>query len=255
MKLLCDARNVSFSYKKNRQILSDISFSVREKEIIGVLGKNGSGKSTLLNVVAGFLCPQEGGVFVHDKNIQSFSLLERAKAVSYIQQKKLNIPNYYTTEDFVIEGRRPFRPFGVYAKEDYELLTETLNECDLLDFKGRLLSDLSGGEFQRCVFARAIMKQADLYLFDEPCSAMDIKHQKEFFRIANKVKDLKSSGILITIHDINLAVQNCDRIILLNGGRILYDGKASNIGADVISQAFEVEVSAEYRNGTKYFYY
>ena len=254
MKSLCDIRKVCFSYNASRTILRDVSFSVFENEIVGILGKNGSGKSTLLNVVTGFLPCAKGTIFVGGKSIKAISLSERAKLLSYIQQSKIRVPSYYRLEDFIIEGRRPFRSFGLYTHEDYELLDKTINDCDLADFRDSYVKDLSGGEFQRCLFARALMKQSQFYLFDEPCSAMDIKYQKEFFKIATKVKDTMRAGILITIHDINLAVQNCDRLILLNDGSIVFDGKARDVSADIISKTFDIEVSTSAR-GKKYFYY
>jgi len=266
MNKLCDVKNISFSYDKsagkNKMILDDISFSVSKNEIVGILGKNGCGKSTLLNIISGFIVAQKGEVCIKGKSIcqagkkaKDFSLRERAKSISYIQQKSLNIPSYYQVEDFILEGLRPFRPFGIYKEEDYAYLDNIMKECNLQHFNGRLVNELSGGEQQRCFFAREIMKKADLFLFDEPCSAMDIKYQKEFFKLAEKTKKQNGNSILITIHDINLAVQNCDRIILLYEGRILYDGPSDEISCEVLSKAFDVKVSMEKQYSKKYFYY
>lgn len=259
MKKLCDVKDISFSYnkgyKKEMKILSDISFSIKQNEIVGILGKNGCGKSTLLNIISGFLVPQQGSVYINEKKINEYSINERAKVVSYIQQKNFTIPSYYEVQDFILEGRRPYRRFGVYNEEDYFRLEHTMKQCAVEKFNTRKMVELSGGEQQRCIFAREIMKQAALFLFDEPCSAMDIKYQKEFFNIAHKVKETNRSTILITIHDINLAVQNCDRIILLNEGHLLYDGSAEQIPCKVLSQAFEVEVKDRNDNGKRYLFY
>ena len=151
-------------------------------------------------------------------------------------------------EDFIIAGRRPFRPFGFYTKEDYDLIDKVLDECNLQDYRKRFLKELSGGEVQCYIFARAIMKQSDFFLFDEPCSAMDIKYQKEFFSIANDVRQNLNAAILITIHDINLAVNYCDRLIILNHGNIIYDGNALSVTSDVISEAFDTIVSSKCNN-------
>lgn len=254
MSVICSANNLSFSYTSQRKILQNISFSAEDGEIIGILGKNGSGKSTLLNIVSGLAKQYEGNIFLEGKNIKDVSFQERARRISYIQQTKLHIPKYYNVEDFVIEGRRPFSRFGFYGREDYSLLDEVLNLCDLNDFRQKLLCEMSGGEMQRAIFARAIIKKAKLYLFDEPCSAMDIKYQKEFFQIAQKVKALISCSILVTIHDINLAIKNCDRILLFHDGHILYDNIAKKISAKDLSQAFETTVSSEC-DSKPHFYY
>lgn len=255
MKTICNIQNLCFSYTGKNEILSDISFSIHEKEIVGILGKNGSGKSTLLDLLAGYLAPQNGKILIDGIKAQDISANERSKIISYIEQKKIKIPSYYTVEEFIIEGRRPFRPFGFYKKEDYELLEEKMKCCNVHEYKNRLLRNLSGGEFQRCVFARAMMKQAKLYLFDEPCSAMDIKYQKDFFKTARKLLETETGSILISIHDINLAVQNCDRIILLSDGKIKYDGNASNISESILSLAFDTPVSSENKDRLSFFYY
>lgn len=254
MSIVCSVKNISFSYTPQRKILKNISFSAEDGEIIGILGKNGSGKSTLLNIVAGLVQQYEGNIFLEGKNIKDVTFQERAQRISYIQQTKFQIPKYYTVEDFVIEGRRPFCRFGFYKFEDYSLLDEILTFCDLNDFRQKLLCEMSGGEMQRAVFARAIIKKAGLYLFDEPCSAMDIKYQKDFFQIAQKVKTLVPCSILVTIHDINLAIKNCDRILLFHDGHILYDGIAKKISAKELSQAFETTVSSEC-DSKPHFYY
>lgn len=254
MSIVCSVKNISFSYTPQRKILKNISFSAEDGEIIGILGKNGSGKSTLLNIVAGLVQQYEGNIFLEGKNIKDVTFQERAQRISYIQQTKFQIPKYYTVEDFVIEGRRPFCRFGFYKLEDYSLLDEILTFCDLNDFRQKLLCEMSGGEMQRAVFARAIIKKAGLYLFDEPCSAMDIKYQKDFFQIAQKVKTLVPCSILVTIHDINLAIKNCDRILLFHDGRILYDGAAKEISARDLTKAFETAVSNEC-DSKPHFYY
>lgn len=254
MSIVCSVKNISFSYTPQRKILKNISFSAEDGKIIGILGKNGSGKSTLLNIVAGLVQQYEGNIFLEGKNIKDVTFQERAQRISYIQQTKFQIPKYYTVEDFVIEGRRPFCRFGFYKLEDYSLLDEILTFCDLNDFRQKLLCEMSGGEMQRAVFARAIIKKAGLYLFDEPCSAMDIKYQKDFFQIAQKVKTLVPCSILVTIHDINLAIKNCDRILLFHDGHILYDDIAKKISAKELSQAFETTVSSEC-DSKPHFYY
>lgn len=254
MSILCEINHVSFAYSSDKTILADISFSVKSGEIIGILGKNGCGKSTLLNIIAGFLPDYSGFVTVKGKDIRNYSNKERACMLSYIPQNKITVPAYYCVEDFIIEGRRPFRAFGFYTKEDYELIDEILDACNLQTYRKSLLKELSGGEVQRCIFARSIMKQSNFFLFDEPCSAMDIKYQKEFFSIADDVKHSLNAAVLLTIHDINLAVNYCDRLIVLNHGNIIYNGNAESVTSDIISTAFDTIVSSKC-NVKNYFYY
>ena len=241
MNSICSVKDLHFSYKKEKPVLSSISFSAGGNEIIGIIGKNGSGKSTLLNILAGFIKGYRVDVFINNVNAKVLTLKERAKIVSYIPQKKITLPDYYIVEDFVMEGCRPFRNFGMYKPEDYENSDKVLEECKLTAFKTKPISELSGGEMQRCVFARAIMKRAKLFLFDEPNSELDIKYQRDFFYLANKLKN-GGGAVLIAVHDINLAVRSCDRLLVLSDGIILYDGRADAISADVLSHAFDVDV-------------
>ena len=254
METLCSVKNLSFSYNLSKKVLDNISFDIHGNEIVGILGKNGSGKTTLLNLISGFLNNYSGVITLYRQNIKNFSLASRAKAIAYIQQSKLTIPDYYNVEDFILEGRRPFRKFGFYNKKDYDILDHIINQCNLDSFRKRQVKSLSDGELQRCIFAKALMKQCDLFVFDEPTSAMDIKYQKDFFELASSAKNKLNACVLLSIHDINLAVKYCDRLIVLDSGSIIYDDYSKWITADILKKAFDTDFS-ETCNEEKYFYY
>lgn len=254
MNKLCVVENLTFGYSSSKMILSDVSFELNKGEIIGILGRNGSGKSTLINLIIGFLKNYTGKIEINGELINNFTLKNRAQKISYIPQSRVIVPDYYSVEDFILEGRRPFRNFGFYTKEDYSILDNVLNECNLENFRDRNINELSGGEFQRCIFAKALIKQSDFFVFDEPLSALDIKYQKEFFKLAEMTKKKLKPGMLISIHDINLAVNFCDRLLVLDSGKIIFDGSSKNISAEILSKAFDTEIYTECRNKI-YFYY
>ncbi len=254
MNEICKVDNLSFSYNPSKKIIDDVSFDIKSGEIVGILGKNGSGKTTILNLITGFLKGYAGSITIKGKNIKDFSLKQRARTMSYIQQSHLIIPDYYTVEDFILEGRRPFRKFGFYNDEDYNLLEKIIRQCGLENYKTQSINEISGGEFQRCVFAKALIKQCDFYMFDEPTSAMDIKYQKAFFSLLTLAKQELNAAVVLSIHDINLAVNYCDRIITLKAGRIIYDGEARNLSSEILSDAFETEITDK-KPDEKYFYY
>ena len=253
MNSICCVKDLRFAYKKDKIILSGVSFSAAANEIIGIIGKNGSGKSTLLNIIVGFIKGYDGNVFINNEDAKILTLKERAKTISYIPQKKIAIPDYYTVEDFVMEGCRPFRNLGLYKPEDYKNMDKILADCKLTAFKNKLISELSGGEMQRCIFARAIMKNAKLFLFDEPNSALDIKYQKDFFDLAKKLKNA-GGAVLIAVHDINLAVRYCDRLLVLSDGTVLYNGDAAAVNEDILSRAFDVEVFTVPQTNKNFYY-
>ena len=254
MNEICTVENLSFSYSHSKTILDNLSFKINKGEIVGIIGKNGSGKTTLINLITGFLKNYSGTITIKGKNINDYSLKERSCTMSYIQQSHLSIPDYYRVEDFVLEGRRPFRKFGFYTEKDYILLEKVLEQCNLESYKRRYVNEISGGEQQRCVFARALMKQCDLFIFDEPISAMDIKYQKEFFDLVSIAKQKLNASIILSIHDINLSIKYCDRLIVLDSGKILYDGKPKLITKEILSEAFDIPVSDECTD-LLYFYY
>ena len=242
MNDICKVENLSFSYNSSRKIIDNISFGIKKGEIVGILGKNGSGKTTVLNLITGFLKDYSGSISINGKDIRNFSLKERAKTLSYIQQSKLLIPDYYCVEDFILEGRRPFRNLGFYNEEDYALLERVIKQCGLEKYREQSVNEISGGEFQRCVFAKALIKQCDFFLFDEPTSAMDIKYQKDFFSLLTLAKQELEAAVVLSIHDINLAVKYCDRLLVMAGGKLLYDGNSKQISKDILSKAFELKI-------------
>lgn len=251
---VCIVENLSFSYSSSKRIIDNLSFQISNSEIVGILGKNGSGKTTLINLMTGFLKNYSGSITIRGKNIEDYSLKERARNVSYIQQSHLSIPDYYCVEDFVLEGRRPFTKFGFYTDDDYELLETVLKQCSLETYKKQHINEISGGELQRCVFAKALMKQCGLFIFDEPTSAMDIKYQKEFFELISIAKQELNAAIVLSIHDINISIKYCDRLIVLNSGKILYDGKSKLITKEILSEAFDTLVSEECTDPLHFYY-
>lgn len=254
MNDVCIVDNLSFSYSPSNKIIDNLSFKISNGEIVGVLGKNGSGKTTLINLMTGFLKQYSGSITIKGKEINDYSLKERARIVSYIQQSRLSIPDYYYVEDYILEGRRPFRKFGFYTEEDYELLEKVLKKCSLEKYRKQHINEISGGELQRCVFAKALMKQCDFFIFDEPTSEMDIKYQKEFFELISIAKQELNAAIVLSIHDINLSIKYCDRLIVLNSGEILYDGKSKFITKEILSEAFDTLVSAKCTDSLHFYY-
>lgn len=254
MNELCNVKNLSFSYSPSKIILDDISFSINKNEIVGILGKNGSGKTTILNLITGFIKKYSGTIAIEEKDIKEYSIKKLACSMSYIQQSKIFIPDYYIVEDFILEGRRPFRNFGLYTKKDYTLLEDVLKQCNLENYRKQSINEISGGEFQRCLFAKALMKQCSLFIFDEPTSAMDIKYQKDFFELLKLAKKNLNAGIIISIHDINLSIKYCDRLIVLNSGKIIYNGDAKKITKEILSEAFDTEFFDKCTEEVYYYY-
>lgn len=241
---LIEVQDLNFKYKNNLPILNNVSFNVKEGEILGVLGPNGCGKTTLFDILSTFRKHDSGNVYFDKKDISKVKLLDRAKIFSYIQQRKeLQSENIYDIHDFVLQGRRPYSRFGFYSNHDKEICLNSIDKCNLGDLIHSQVSTLSGGEFQRCELARAITQNTKILICDEPVSAMDIKYQKDFFKIMKDLIVDSSKCSIISLHDINLAKTFCDRLLILNKGEIQFNDTPDKLGTELLSSIYDTQIT------------
>jgi ABC-type cobalamin/Fe3+-siderophores transport systems, ATPase components len=225
---MLEVRNISIRYGE-REVLRDVSFALEEGKTIVVLGANGAGKTTLLRSLNGALPTAAGAVYLDGKNLREFSRREIARRISVVaQENETRFP--VTVLEFVLAGR--FAHGGVFGWEterDVQAALRALDECDLRNYETRLLNHLSGGERQRVVFARALATEAKILLLDEPTANLDLSHQAMMFRlVSERCRNRGASAIVIT-HDLNLAAEFADEIILLAGGKVFAKGTPENV--------------------------
>ena len=218
--------NISFSYGE-RQILRDVAFSVKKGELLAIVGPNGAGKSTLLKCLVGILRPV-GYVKLNGLELLSLKPKERAKYISYVPQS--SFPEFaFTVEEFV--------ELGTYATEGD--VDGALRKVGMWERKNDLVTKLSGGEYQLVLIARALAQGSNVMLLDEPTSHLDINHA---LQIMNLLKDLKDEKILVSVmHDLNLALNYADRIIVLDNGQIQWSGKPSHLTPDILEEVYGVK--------------
>ena len=213
--------DISSGYGGEEDIIHDISFSSGKGEFIGIIGPNGSGKSTLLKSIAGILNLSKGIVNINDLDISKFSPKEMAKTLGVVPQETA-ISFDYSVFDIVMMGRHAY--IGRFSQEsatDTEIVNQAIDKCNLRHFAERSVKEISGGERQRVIIARALAQQPKVLLLDEATSHLDINHQME---ILNLIKDLSGVTKIGVFHDLNLASHYCDRLILLNNGKICSSG-------------------------------
>lgn len=210
--------NISFKYNTGFNI-SNIDFSLNASEFISIIGPNGSGKSTLLKIAAGLIKPNKGNVYLNNKLINYFTLIEKAKNLSYIPQHYIeDIP--FTTEEIISMGLFPYQKYmGFLTDKELETIKIIMNKFSISHLSNRIFSTLSGGEKQKIIIASAILQSKSLLLFDEPTSNLDINHKNEIYSIIKHIT-LKNISILFVSHNITLAALYSDKIILLNDGKI-----------------------------------
>lgn len=218
------------SYKYNDlQVLKEISFAINEGEFIGLIGPNGSGKSTLLKNINNILRPNEGSVYLDNLDLREFNKKELAKKLAVVPQDT-NVSFNFSVEEIVLMGRAPYigRLQGERAK-DYRIAKEAMKVTNTLKLADRSIKELSGGERQRVILARSLAQQPEVLLLDEPTSNLDINYQLEIMDLLKSLNRKEELTILIILHDLNLAAQYCDRLVLLKDGEIYDFGTTEEI--------------------------
>jgi len=198
-----------------KRILDRVSFEIREHELVSILGPNGSGKTTLLRAILGLVKSESGRVSMYGK-----SIADSRKSIGYVPQlieKSSDFP--ITVKDAVMSGM--YRPFKKYDREDEVRTNEVMEIFSVKSLSGKRLYELSGGELQRVLMARAVAGRPKLLLLDEPTSSVDKKSHETFFRLLADMTD--EMAIILVTHDLGAVSTNIKRIICLNG-RVNYDG-------------------------------
>ena len=235
--------NVSFNYPLGKPIVKNVNLEFIDVGIYSFIGANGAGKTTLLKMCAGLLSPTHGGVKLNSTNLNSLSQREIARNISYVPQNT-DILFPFSVLEMVMMGCSPHRHrMNLFPTESHLVIAyESMELLGISHLADKLFVNLSGGEKQLCVIARAIAQKPKLLLLDESTSFLDIKHQK---CVMEALDILKQRGILVLIsmHNLNLAFAISDRLILIKEGRVLYFGDEhdANLSA-LLSQCFGVDL-------------
>ena len=239
---MLEARNISVRFG-DREVLHDVSLNVRAGETIALLGPNGAGKTTLLRSLNGTVRLDMGEVLLDGKLIGDLSRREIARNIAVVaQENETKFP--ITVMEFVLAGRfARGAALGWETPADVDAANRALSECDLDGFGGRLMNELSGGERQRVVLARALAAETNVLLLDEPTANLDLAHQALMFKLVRgRCRDAGASAVVIT-HDLNLATEFADRVLLLKDGQLLASGAPDRVlNEENIRQVYGVEV-------------
>jgi iron complex transport system ATP-binding protein len=241
-KLLFDAREITFNVGKQK-MLGPLEIEVRGASVLGLIGHNGSGKSTLLKLLAGQQKPSAGEILFQDKRFEQWGTRDFARKVAYLPQQTPAAPGIIVRE-LVAFGRYPWHgPLGVYGEQDRRLVRQAmaLTGTDLL--ADRLVDTLSGGERQRVWIAMLIAQDTECLLLDEPTAALDVAHQIESLALIQQLAKSKGLGIVVVLHDVNMAMRYCDQIVALRHGQVCAQGAPEKIAvADTLSEIYGVRM-------------
>jgi len=231
-------QNLSVNYAA-RQVLKNINLEVKKGETLALLGPNGSGKSTLLRTISGILPFTQGAISLAEHPLSSLSPAERARWISVVPQNA-TLPPAFTAWETVLLGRTPYINFlGQISARDEAIAHAALEKVDALCLSERYMGELSGGEQQRVLLARALAQAAPILLLDEPTTYLDLQHQMSLLNLVHKLAHDEDLTVVIALHDLNLAARYADRIALLVDGQIKALGTAKQVlRADVIADAY-----------------
>lgn len=212
-----------------RKIISDISFSVARGEFAGIIGPNGSGKTTLFRTLSRYLPLFNGTIKLNDLELNAYRFKDFAKHIAVLPQS-LNIPFSFSVEQFVALGRYPYTgSFRTLDDEDKRVIDMVLSQTDICGLRKRSIAQLSGGERQRVFIAQALAQQAGLLLLDEPTSHLDITHQTAMLDLLKKNNKESGLTVLAVFHDLNLASVYCDKLILIDKGKVFKAGTPEEV--------------------------
>ncbi len=239
---MLEIQDITISYH-TCEVVKNATFTLRDGQIVVLLGANGAGKTTLLRSLNGTLPLTKGRILLDNKDLQEFSRREIAQNIAVVaQETETKFP--ITVLEFILGGRFSHgTAFGFETEKDFENARNSLNLCDLTDYENRLMNELSGGERQRVVLARALATNAKTLLLDEPTANLDLSHQVLMFKLVReRVKSCNASAIVIT-HDLNLASEFADEILLMKHGEIIAHGKPNEVfTTETLRKVFDTEV-------------
>jgi len=225
---ILEIKNLVCGYVE-KEIIKQVSFSAKEGEFLGIIGPNGSGKTTLLRSITGLLKYWEGEVLYNGRNISKIPLREFAQNVAVLPQI-LNINFSFTVQQLVLMGRYPYlKKFQSISKKDLDIAKNSMSLTDISHLTERRVGELSGGEWQRVLIAQALTQEPKLLLLDEPTTHLDITHQIETLDLIKKLNKEKNLTIIVVLHDLNMASEYCEKIIMLENGEIYREGTPEEV--------------------------
>lgn len=230
-------KDLSYHYQGGPPVLDRVSFQVNEGEFLAILGNNGVGKSTLLKCFNKILIPDSGSILMDTDDLLRMDRREIARRIAFVAQ---SVPaTQMTVHDAVMLGRRPYMKWS-FTEDDHRIVHEAMDQLEISQLRGRFLSQLSGGERQKVMLARALAQQPKILLLDEPTSNLDIQNQYQVLEI---VRDIcKNQGItaIVVIHDLNLALRFCSRFLLLRQGQVYRCGGKEILDRQALQEVYRV---------------
>lgn len=228
------------------EVLRGIDLELIPGEFIGVIGPNGAGKSTLMRVMAGILPPTSGSVHFRERLLRSWNPKSRARHIAFVSQNP-RMDFDFTVKEVVSMGRYAhIKRFITPSASDLTLVTQSMDRADISHLKERSINELSGGERQRVFLGRAMAQQPQLLFLDEPTAHLDMRYQLDILELTEKLNVRDRLTVVMAIHDLNLALRYCGRLIVLSEGCVVADGRSADVlNEKMLWEVFQVAARVE----------
>ena len=254
MSKIIEIKDLSYSYISKAPVIKEISINVQKGIFLGIVGPNGVGKSTLLNLLCGTIKANSGNIKIDSKPIGSYTPKSLAKKVAVVRQDISSVFGFSVLETVLMARIIYYNQMGFQSKKDIQIAMESLEATDTIQFAHRQLSSLSGGERQRVFIARALAQDTPILLLDEPTSFLDMKHQVGIYDLLKDAQASQNKTIAAVTHDINLAVQYCDELLILPpDNNYVYGTPKEVLSPEQISKVFGIQVMAGNISGKDFF--
>lgn len=241
--------DLTFRYKRSN-VFENVNLSAKGGEIISLVGPNGAGKTTLLKCINKLHLPASGNVLVNDTDVRKISRIDLARLIAYVPQSE-NVRFSISVFDTVLLGRKPYMKFG-NSKADVEKVVKVLLDMKIDNLAGKTLDQLSGGERQKVMIAKAIAQDPEIMLLDEPTTFLDVGFQLKIMQEIRDLVDDRKICAIITTHDLNYALQYSDKIAVLKDGSIIFYGSPQKVTGDLIGMVYGVEAYIRQEAGRPY---
>jgi iron complex transport system ATP-binding protein len=225
---MLETSRLSAGYMKDL-VLHDVSLDVQPGEVVAIVGPNGAGKSTLVRAVSGVLQPEQGKIFVQHRDVTRLDHTSRARFLAVVPQAH-HLPADFSVYQTVLLGRTPYLGWlGHVSESDHAMVRQALEYTHIAQMADRLVGQLSGGEQQRVLLARALVQNTSVMLLDEPTTYLDLEHQSRTLNLIRSLASETEKAVLMVIHDLNLAALYADRVVILQQGRVFACGTPDEV--------------------------
>lgn len=246
---MVSAEGMEFSYNRDEKILKGVGLELHRGEILGILGPNGSGKTTFMKCINRILTPSQGHVLLMGEDISRMKKRDIARKVGLVPQTSESETSSPMVYDVVMMGRRPHATWQ-FSDEDDRMVWEIMESLDVAHLASHHFNELSSGQTQRVLIARAIAQDAQVFLLDEPTSNLDVKYQMDVMDLIRGIVREKDVSACAIIHDLDLAMKYCDKVVLIKDGIVVASGSVTDaLTPENIRQVYGIDAIVENIHG------